>query len=422
MSDPHPDLVVDTLDVHATDEEGLARLAAYGDAWSRGFHEGGMDEDKRRRWLAHSRADDVVLRAAWPRVHTGPAAPVATFTSWEQQVNVGDGTLLDLHMITDVTVAPTHRRRGLLQRLMTEDLADAAARGLPLAALTVSEGGIYGRFGFGVATRMRRVEVDLGPRFALRHLEDAGSLELLEPAQAYPEADRVWREVLAATRGQVARPAFYEMIGTAAFDWDSGGADRATRVALHRDAEGRVDGYVRYRVKQERDGLVQVRDLQSLTPTAYLRLWRFVADLDLVALAEAVLRLDDPLEAALVDPRAVTTTGLRDFLWLRVLDPVAALEARPWAGEGRVVLEVADRHGWAAGRFAVEAEGGRAVVARTDAPADVHLDAETLGALYLGDRAVATHAAAGRVTGPGLARFAALADHAGPAPHCTTGF
>ena len=85
--------------------------------------------------------------------------PVATYSSWDKAINTG-GDPLPLRMITDITVSPTHRRRGLLRHLISDDLRDAADMGVPLAALTVSEGSIYGRFGFGPATRVQYVEVD----------------------------------------------------------------------------------------------------------------------------------------------------------------------------------------------------------------------------------------------------------------------
>lgn len=423
--DPHPDLVFDRLDVHSTDAGELARLRAYADAWSLGFHEGGLDDDKHRRWLESTRTDDAVLRAVWPRTSrvAGTPAPVGTFTSWQQQVNVGGGRLLPLHMITDVTVAPTHRRRGLLRRLMGEDLAEAADRGLPLAALTVSEGSIYGRYGFGVATRRRRIEVDLTTRFALRdQVEDTGALELATPAEAYPVCREVFARVLATTRGMVARPAHHAVHDSGEHDWETGGPDRASRVAVHLDPSGTPDGYVRFRVKDTDGGLVEVRDLQALGPQVHLRLWRFLADLDLTAKARAIAPVEDPLDLALTDPRVVTTTEVRDVLWLRVLDPVAALEARPWSADATVVLGVDDPLGHAAGTFRVTTEQGRARVEATDEAPGVRLGVDTLGALYLGDRSVLTAAAAGRVTGSDVATWAAMADHAGPAPWNTTGF
>ncbi|MCL8025105.1 GNAT family N-acetyltransferase [Nocardioides bruguierae] len=426
MSTPHApaDLTFSTVDVHATEGEALQRLHAYGDAWSRGFHEGSMSEKQREAWLEHSRADDVTLRAAYP---TGPLVdttqPVGTFSSWDGSMNVGAERMLGLHMITDVTVAPTHRRRGILSRLMREDLTAAAERGVPLAALTVSEGGIYGRFGFGVATRRRRVTVTArAGEFALRHLEDDGTLVLLDPAAAAVHTTAVFEQHLARTRGAVTRPSFYRRLAEG-FDFESGEPDTKLRCVLHLDAAGQPDGYAYWKHAQEGGASrVDVGMAQALTGVAHLRLWQFLTDVDLAHEVRATLPLEAPLDAAVTDPRAVRTDEVRDMLWLRVLDVPAALEARPWREDGAVVLDVADPLGLAGGRFRLTTAKGVASVTPTQDPADVHLGVETLGALYLGDRGVHTHAAAGRVTGPGVATFAALADDAGPAPWCSTGF
>ena len=53
--------------------------------------------------------------------------------------------------LTNVTVAPTHRRRGLLRRMITNDLRSAADRGEPVGIPIASEYPIYGRFGYGAA-------------------------------------------------------------------------------------------------------------------------------------------------------------------------------------------------------------------------------------------------------------------------------
>ena len=131
---------------------------------------------------------------------------------------------------------------------------------------------------------------------------------------------------------------------------------------------------------------------------------------------------DDPLDHAVVDPRTVTTKQVVDMLWVRILDLPVALEARPWREDGTVVLEVEDSLGHTAGRWRVTTEKGQARVERTEDSPGVSLSAETLATLYLGDRMVPTLAAAGRITGPDMETFAAMADHAGPAPYCRTGF
>jgi predicted acetyltransferase len=116
-------------------------------------------------------------------------------------------------------------------------------------------------------------------------------------------------------------------------------------------------------------------------------------------------------------------TGQTDALWVRVLDVPAALAARPWGRDGEVVLEVADPLGHAAGRFRVVTRDGVAEVTTTDADVEVRLDADTLGALYLGGVRAEPLRRAGRLTGSeaGLAIWATMVD-AGPAPYCITGF
>ena len=181
--DTHSDLTFSTLDPNDDTGERGERLLGYGQAVARGFHQDRMAEKSRDLWLEHCRADAAVLRGAWltePAVGPG-TLPVATFTHFDKDLNAGLAHL-PVRMITDVTVGPTHRRRGLLRRLMTENLQDAVDQGLPLAALTASEGTIYGRFGFGIGTHQQRVEVDVRTGLALRP----------EATTARPEVGSSW--------------------------------------------------------------------------------------------------------------------------------------------------------------------------------------------------------------------------------------
>ena len=421
-----PGLIVDSFLAPAEGEDAPDRLLGWFEAVSRGFHQGRVSDDFRTHARRHLVADDVTLRGVWREQPTlgSDRIPVATFSSFDKTINVGPG-LLPLHMITDVTVSPTHRRRGLLRRLMTDDLQEAADRGLPLAALTVSEGSIYGRFGFGLATRQRHLEVDASSRFALRTPVDAGHVELLEPEEAWPSVRQVFEAFHASTRGSVARPSFYEVILTGVYDFEQG-PDRKLRAAVHVGADGTPDGYVLYTPTERPDQprTATVRDLVALDPQVYLRLWRFLADLDLVAqVSWKEAPVDDPLAWALVDPFVVKVVRDTDLLWVRVLDVPVALEARAWGADGEVVLEVEDDLGHAAGRWQVTTAGGRATVRRTSASPTLHLAADTLGSLYLGGVGVGVLAASGRIVGDADAvqTWAAMAD-VGPAPYCITGF
>jgi len=416
-----------TLDLVDDSEAAAERRAAWLGAVLRGFHEGRPDEEFLRRWTELSRADGAVCRGAWlpdGEIGAGPM-PVATYTSFDKTINAGL-ELVPLRMVTDVTVSPAHRRRGLLRRLIEADLADAAAAGVPLAALTASEATIYGRWGFGAATFNRTVEVDTGARFALRSFTDQGRVELLEPADAWPHVRAVFDAFHRTQRGSVEWPAFYETIHTGAYDFDQGGPDKKLRAAVHVDGTGTVDGFVLYR-HDGRDGekrKLKVTESVALTSTARLALWDFLGGIDLVNhVSFNIAHPDDPLAWALVDINVLKVTGENEFLWVRVLDVERALAARPWTADGRVVLEVDDPQGHAAGRFLVETKEGRATVTRTEEPGEVTVTAETLGSLYLGGALVSAMRLAGRVAGAdeAVARFAGMADLA-EAPYNLTGF
>jgi predicted acetyltransferase len=402
------------------------RMAGWYEAQSRGFHQGRTSDDQRRHLSAHLEGDDATVRGVWPDrpVLAAGTIPVATYLSYDKTLNTGRG-LQPARLVSMVTVSPTHRRRGLLRTLMTEDLADAVGQGIPLAVLTASEGSIYQRFGFGPAVFQQSVSVDTGPRFSLRADDDAGSVELLEPAETWPTIASVFGRFHESTRGSVERPQFYRTYLTGEFDFESG-PDLKMRTAIHLDADGAPDGYVVYRPGPNEDGrrITRISDLVALTPTAYLRLWRFLADLDLSNTVEwDRAPVGDPLPWALVDPFAVRVTRQSDALWVRVLDVPAALASRPWGRDGSVVVQVDDPLGHAAGRFHVVTHDGVAECRPTDADAGVRMDADVLGSVYLGGVRAGTLQHAGRLSGSdeALRTWAAMVD-TGAAPYCATGF
>ena len=222
------------------------------------------------------------------------------------------------------------------------------------------------------------------------------------------------------------RPHFYQPWHTGAVDFHGGGGeDKKSRLAVHLDADGQTDGYALWKHKGwEGDGpaTVELTSLVAADTPAALGLWRFIGDIDLSGkVTWSGAGVEDPLAWAVRSSDRVKVRKKVDHIWVRVLDAVAALEARPWYADGRVVLEIDDTQGHISGRWAVDASGGRASATATDEPADVAMTASTLGSLYLGGVPVRTVAAAGRVTGPGVDRFAAVAD-GGPAPYSVTSF
>jgi predicted acetyltransferase len=130
-------------------------------------------------------------------------------------------------------------------------------------------------------------------------------------------------------------------------------------------------------------------------PVARAALWRFLLSVDLVSGVHARHRpVDEPLAVMLTDHRHAATLAVEDDLWLRPVDVEAALGARTYRAAGPVVLAVADRTLTAnTGHYEVGPDGVR----RTGEPADLALDVDTLGMLYLGQWSVTALAHAGRI-------------------------
>ena len=270
-----------------------------------GFHEGRVDDEFEKLWLEHVAADAVECRGAWlpeDAYGAGPI-PVAT-TSWFDKTLHCGRELLPLRMVTDVTTSPTHRRKGLVRRLMEDCLAEAAADGVPMAALTVSEATIYGRWGYGAATFAPDVEVDAGPRFGLRDFTDPGRVELVDPRTSWDlirgQIDRYHQR----TRGSVGLPQFYEPMLTGHYHPREGGEDKQLRAAVHLTADETVDGIVLYKQDgrdDQGDRKVKITVLVSESPEGYLALWQFLGGIDLVRSAHVPrprARGPDPLGAA----------------------------------------------------------------------------------------------------------------------------
>ncbi|HEY5628136.1 MAG TPA: GNAT family N-acetyltransferase, partial [Candidatus Limnocylindrales bacterium] len=83
-----------------------------------------------------------------------------TFRSWPTELTLPGCRSLPAAAVSGVTVLPTHRRRGILTDMTAAAHAAIAEAGEPLAVLIASEYPIYGRFGYGPATRDARITVD----------------------------------------------------------------------------------------------------------------------------------------------------------------------------------------------------------------------------------------------------------------------
>jgi predicted acetyltransferase len=331
--------------------------------------------------------------------------PVATFASFAKSLNVGGGRMLPARLISSVTVRPNHRRRGLLRRMMTDDLTVAATEGFAVAALTASEATIYRRFGFGPAAWTRDISVSTDARFRLLTVP-RGSCDQIDAHELTDIGPRVFARFHAGQTGSVDRHVgiWHHVSGTVDSD---GQEDRSVRAAVHYDEQGAIDGYVSYRVTGD-PRIVKLLDLVAADDNAALGLWHYLASIDLT---ETVTwnqgRLDEPLGWALENPRLLSVNAVEDWLWLRILDPIAALEARPYSSGGQLVLRIVDALGFASGVFRLTVTDAGGQVTRDDAASpDLELDAWVLGSLYLGGADPLILTAAGQLVehSPGAVR------------------
>ncbi|WP_410566716.1 GNAT family N-acetyltransferase [Amycolatopsis sp. cmx-4-61] len=376
-----------------------------------GFDVRPITEDERRstfdllRRALHSRR---VTDELWARVgESWPAAgkigafdergtPVGIVSSFGTEIAVPGGRTLPAAAVDGAGVRADRTRRGVLSALMAAQLADFAARGLPLAVLHASEPTIYGRFGYGSAALGKTLRVVRPAARLHERVAAGGDVRLLTPEEAVRELPALYRRIGLHRPGMLGRPPLWWPIAH-----DRHVDPDAHLVAVHSGTDG-DDGFVVYATISRRSvdspdhgAVLDVHDLHAAGPAARAALWRFLLSVDLVSEVRARHRpVDEPLALMLTDHRHAATVSVEDDLWLRPVDVAAALAARSYRAADPVVVAVTDRLLPAnTGHYEIGPDGG----GRTAAAADLVLDVDTLGMLYLGQWSATTLAEAGRI-------------------------
>jgi predicted acetyltransferase len=341
---------------------------------------------------------------------------VATAAVLTRELSV-PGAIVPAAAVTGVGVVPGHTRRGHLGALMRRQLDDIRAAGEAVAVLWASEGAIYGRYGYGPATRANLYELHLW-RAGLR--EPSGErVRTLPAGEALDELRTVYEAVRPGQPGLLSRD-------------DAWWAKRLHDPPHRRDGASALraalvdGGYALYAASAGWDeggpsGVVRVRELVANTPEARAALWTYLTRIDLMRTLHWRLAPDqEPLALMLVDADSlVMRTGLG--LWVRLVELGAALTARTYAQPFELVIEVEDAFcPWNAGRHRLAFDGATATCEPTRAEPDLSLAADTLGAAYLGGTRFEALAAAGRVRElrPGALAVAASAFRAAAEPWC----
>jgi predicted acetyltransferase len=128
---------------------------------------------------------------------------VGTLRSFPTAFTVPGPAEVPVAALTNVTVAPTHRRQGLLTAMITADLRATADREEPVGILIASEYPIYGRFGYGPAIEGSGYSVDLASARFRR--PGNGSVELVDLPMLRREAPGLYERFRLAQPGSIER-------------------------------------------------------------------------------------------------------------------------------------------------------------------------------------------------------------------------
>jgi predicted acetyltransferase len=334
---------------------------------------------------------------------------VATLRTFPTTLTVpsgsGEPAEVPIDALTQVTVAATHRRQGLLTRMLTQSLRDAKDRGEVASFLRAAEWPIYGRFGYWPAVMGANYQILSMRQPRILPPETAHQLVGVAPEQLPEHAAEVHRRVRLRQAGQIERTTANWQRRLGLNGLRPPGVREPVCVMV-RNAEGRVDGYAAWRAHDgdwflhPDQAQVTVDEVLAATEDAYRALWGYLISLDLVrVLLLQGYAVDEPLEWLLSDGRAAQRTWIGDNEWLRLLDVPAALSARRYASTDRLVLDVVDDDGgWAAGRFTLDGGPTHAECRATPAAtADLRLSQRALAGIYLGGNTVRAQQLAGLV-------------------------
>jgi predicted acetyltransferase len=312
-------------------------------------------------------------------------AVVGLAAAYTRELSVPGGVVPAAY-VTLVAVAPTHRRRGLLTRMMHKQLGDIAAAGRePIAVLWASEGRIYPRFGYGMAGQRLTLDVSTREiRPPRQPLAPDARLRLVEPVDAIADFAKVYEQLRPERPGFASRDDRWWRYVLADPEAQRDGAT-TLRGVVHDTPHGPT-GYALWRTRggwdsKGPDGQVRVREVVAADPAAYAALWRFLLTIDLARTATFSFgSLDEPLVHLVDEPRRLGARVL-DSLWVRIIDVGRALEARRYATDVDVVLDVTDAQLPAnTGRWRLTAGPGGVTCRPTADPADLSCTALELGA------------------------------------------
>nr|WP_281069505.1 GNAT family N-acetyltransferase [Microbacterium amylolyticum] len=346
--------------------------------------------------------------------------PVGTVMSWGTPLTIPSGEI-PMWAISGVTVAATHRRRGIARAMLEGELRAAQNAGFAIAGLTVSETTIYGRYGFEPAVPVQRLTIDVR-RAGWAGGNPAAQIRFVDREQLADDLEALHERTRTSRLGDI--PAWRRRWKQTMGLTPDAEKPRDIRGVRATDGEGNLVGAMSFTLGDGPDfqnHVLNVRHLVAATDDAYAALWRFALTYDLVGTVKAELRpVDEPLDWLVSDSRGIEHR-VHDHGWLRILNVPEALAARPLSGPVGVRLRVTDPLGLADGAWTLLQIGGQGLQVKPledSERAEVTIDIGALSAAYLGAVTLEKLAAVGRVQGdPAKIRELSVALRTDSAPH-----
>src|SRR5262245_21695121 len=128
---------------------------------------------------------------------------VGTLQSFAADFSLPGSACVAADAVSAVSVLATHRRRGILTRLIEADLRAARERDEGASILVAAEYPIYGRFGYGPATERAAYAIDTHLPHFLRPAR--GSVELVDIERMHELAPPLFDRFRRERAGQIDR-------------------------------------------------------------------------------------------------------------------------------------------------------------------------------------------------------------------------
>ncbi|MCV7398990.1 GNAT family N-acetyltransferase [Mycobacterium fragae] len=380
-----------------------------------------MEPSDIEAWKRRVRLDDILVAEDV----SDPRHPFLVGTSlyYKLRLTVPGGASLDAAWLAMIAVAATHQGRKIWQRISVEGFGILQDRGYPILCGVPTQPAVYEILGAGVASYSRKYNIE--PRFTdLRVKPSRNRAREVGASEAAPHLPPIYDRWCAKTHGALSRDSAW---------WADYLEDRPTQ----RDNGSALnfiihpDGFLAYRVIgasphafRRPFGTVVVEDFCPVTDEAHTELLATLIGMKMFDNIVIEVPVDDPLLLKLRDQLAAPTTGVCDFLWMRIMDVPEVLGAREYSADADVVLEVSDPLSVAGGRFLLQIRDGVGKCTPHDGPPDIKIGLNELGTIYMGAHRASELHRANRITElhDGALRNLDAAFSTARAPYCGTLF